>query len=176
MEIYNNPADYKGKEWDELLKEMDAKDIKRTWRSAYRRVGKLVAQPARDALASAIRHGSAMAKNIRVRVWPKGYGFSVTVKPHGKQGYYRRSQDGREKPVAMWAQEGTVERHERHGGKGVFKTADGFKTMKGNRTGKMKGYHFLEASEKQGPSIVEREMYPELEKETEKRLRKLGWI
>ena len=80
------------------------------------------------------------------------------------------------KPVAMWAQEATVDRYERHGGKSVFKTADGFKTMKGNWTGRMKGYHFLEESEKQGPAIVEREIFPELEKETEKRLRKLGWI
>ena len=176
MEIYNNPADYKGKEWDELLNEMNAKDIKRTLRSTYRRIGKLAAQPARDALASAIRHGSAMAKDIRVRVWSKGFGFSVTVKPHGKQGYYRRSQDGKEKPVAMWAQEGTTDRYERHGGKSVFKTADGFKTMKGNWTGKMRGYHFLEASEKQGPAIVEREMFTALEIEAEKRLRKLGWI
>lgn len=175
MEVYD-PSDYKGKEWDELLKAMDARSIKNTWRKSYRRVGKLAAQPARDALASAIRHGSAMAKNVRVRVWAHGYGFSITTKPHGKQGYYKRSQDGKEKPVAMWAQEGTVDRYERHGGKGIFKTADGWKTMKGNWTGKMKGYHFLEPSEKQGPAIVEREMLPVLEKETEKRLRKLGWI
>ena len=117
-----------------------------------------------------------MAKNIRVRVWTRDYGFSITVKPHGKQGYYKRSQDGKEKTVAMWAQEATVDRCERHGGKSVFKTADGLKTMKGNWTGRMKGYHFLEESEKQGQALVEREISPELEKETEKWLRKLGWI
>lgn len=46
---------------------------------------------------------------VRVRVYPSG--FMITVKPHGKQEYYKRSKGGAEKPVAMLAVEGKKERY-----------------------------------------------------------------
>jgi len=175
METYNNPAEYKGKEWDELLRAMSPRDIKRTIKTAYRRVGKQIADIARSDLAGAIRHGNKMKGNVRVRVYPRGSGFMVTVKPHGKQGYYKRSQDGKEKPVAMWAQDGTVERYTRHGNN-VYKTADGqYFTMKGNYTGRMPRNDFLKRANDQAPAIIENGIRPELENAVYNRAKKLGW-
>lgn len=177
MEVYDNPADYKGKEWHELLNAMNARDIKRTLKAAYRRIGKQIADIARQDLASSgLRHGGKMKKNIRVRVYSRGGGFMITVKPHGKQGYYKRSQDGAEKPVVMWASEGTKDRYARHG-KGIFPIGNGqYRTMKGNSTGQMSAYPFLRRAESQSKGIIEQGIVPEIEKAVEERLRKLGWI
>lgn len=176
-EIYDNPAAYEGKEWYELLKAMNARDIKRTLKTAYRRVGKQIADIARQDLASSgLRNGDKMKKNIRVRVYPRGGGFMITVKPHGKQGYYKRSQDGAGKPVVMWASEGTKDRYARHG-KGVFPIGNGgFRTMHGNSTGRMPEYPFLRNAESQGKNIVEQGVVLDIEKAVWERLGKSGWI
>lgn len=168
---------YTGKEWDELLMAMNPRDIKKTLKTAYRRIGKQIADIARSDLASSgLRHGNKMKSAVRVRVYPRGGGFMITVKPHGKQGYYKRSQDGKEKPVAMWAVEGTKERYARHG-KGIFPVGNGqFRTMHGNYTGRMPDYNFLKNAESQGPGIIEGGLAPEIEKSVEERVRKLGWI
>lgn len=168
--------EYTGREWDDLLRAMSPRNIKKTLKAAYRRIGKQIADIARSDLASSgLRHGNNMKRNIRVRVYPRGSGFMITVKPHGKQGYYKRSQDGAEKPVAMWAVEGTKERHTRHGNL-VYPIGDGrYRTMKGNWTGSMPGYHFLTHANSQAEPIIDRNLQPEIEKAVYERLRKIGW-
>lgn len=167
---------YTGKEWDELLRAMSPRDIKRTLKTAYRRIANQIADIARGDLAgSGLRHGNKMKRSVRVRVYPRGSGFMITVKPHGKQGYYKRSQDGAEKPVAMWAVEGTKERYARHGRR-VYPIGNGqYRTMKGNWTGRMQAYSFLDNARDRGPSIIEQGIKPEIEKAVEERARKLGW-
>lgn len=163
-----DPEKYEGKEWDELLKALNPRDIKKTLKAAYRRVGKQVADVARASLASSgLRNGSKMKRSIRVRVYPRGGGFMVTVKPHGRQGYYKRSQDGAEKPIAMWASEGTKERYLRKG-----KT---FFSAHPSR-GRMPAYNFMDEATRKAPSIIENGIAPEIEKSAEKRLMKVGWL
>lgn len=176
-ETYDNPAAYEGKEWDELLRAMDARDIKRTLKTAYRRVGKQIADIARqDLVSSGLRHGNKMKKNIRVRVYSRGGGFMITVKPHGKQGYYKRSQDGAEKPVVMWASDGTKERYQRDGGKRTYPLRKGgFRTMKGSWTGSMPEYPFLKRARYEGRSLIENAVGAIIESEVYDRARKLGW-
>ena len=75
-------------------------------------------------MQSGMAHASRLKKDIRLRVYPKGGGFMITVKQHGKQGYHV-NRFGLQKPVLMWAEEGTKVRYVRKGGGQVAQTADG---------------------------------------------------
>ena len=69
--------------------------------------GKEVLAIARGKLMqSGMAHASRLKKDIRLRVYPKGGGFMITVKQHGKQGYHV-NRFGLQKPVLMWTEEGT---------------------------------------------------------------------
>lgn len=177
METYSNPAQYNGKDWDELLQAMNPREIRKTLKTAYRRTANLIRDVARRSLASSgLRNASRMKNAIRVRVYSRGGGFMITVKPHGKSGYYKRSQDGKEKPVLMWAAGGTNERYVYRGNR-VYPIGNGrFRTMKGNYVGKMPDYQILNEAERQGESIIDNNIQPELEKAVDERLRKAGWI
>ncbi len=170
---YNNPSEYQGKEWDELLRAMNPREIKRTLKSAYRRTANQIRDIARSSLVSSgLQNASKMKTGIRVRVYSRGGGFMITVKPHGKLGYYKRAQDGKEKPVLMWAAEGTADRYARHGGR-IYPLGQGqFRTMKGNYLGKMPSYNILDEAERQAPGIIERNLGGEIEKSVSKWLEK----
>lgn len=176
METYSSPAQYNGKDWDELLQAMNPRDIRKTLKTSYRRIGKMIADIARSDLAStSLRNASKMKRNIRVHVFSRGSGFMITTKPHGKSGYYKRSQDGKEKPVLMWAAEGTKERYVYRGNR-VYPLGNGqFRTMKGNWTGSMPGYFFLRHANRMAESITDKNIQPEIEKAVYERLRKAGW-
>ena len=107
-------------------------------------------------MQSGMAHASRLKKDIRLRVYPKG-GFMITVKQHGKQGYHV-NRFGLQKPVLMWAEEGTKVRYVRKGGGQVAQTADGKWRTLGRRRGQMPAYHFLDGVEAQGAPIVERDI------------------
>lgn len=165
-----------GQAWNDLLKTFDQRDLKRTLKDAYRRTGKMIAAVAKRSVeSSGIADARQLARGVRVRVYPRGGGFMITVKPHGKSGYIK-NRHGLEKPVLMWAVEGTVERYPRSWAKRfLVNTGDGFRWVGRNR-GKMPAYHFLDAAEAQGPKIVEDEIGTAIENATMKRAAKLGWL
>lgn len=102
-----------GQAWNDLLKTFDQREMKRTLKDAYRRTGKMIAAVAKRSVeGSGINDAGKLAKGVRVRVYPRGGGFMITVKPHGNSGYIK-NRHGLEKPVLMWAAEGTVERYPR---------------------------------------------------------------
>lgn len=108
-----------GQAWNDLLKTFDQRDLKRTLKDAYRRTGKMIAAVAKRSVeSSGIADARQLARGVRVRVYPRGGGFMITVKPHGKSGYIK-NRHGLEKPVLMWANDGTVERFPR-GGRSAF--------------------------------------------------------
>ena len=97
----------------------------------------------------------------------------ITVKPHGRQGYYKNRR-GDEKPVLMWAEEGTKNRYPRNGKRRfLVKLPQGFRVVGWSR-GKMPAYRFLNDAEQQGPAIVEKEISKEIEAATMRRAAKLG--
>lgn len=165
-----------GQAWNDLLKTFDQREMKRTLKDAYRRTGKMIAAVAKRSVeGSGIHDAGKLAKGVRVRVYPRGGGFMITVKPHGKSGYIK-NRHGLEKPVLMWAAEGTVERYPRSWAKRfLVNTGDGFRWVGRNR-GKMPAYHFLDEAEAQGPKIVEEEIGTAIENATMKRATKLGWL
>ena len=162
------------KAWNDLLKTFDQKDIKRSIKDAYRRVGKQIAAVARDSVKKSwIHNGSRLARGMRVRVYPRGGGFMITVKPHGRQGFYKNRR-GEEKPVLMWAEEGTKQRTVRNGkDRRAVLLPQGFRVV-GKGRGSMPAYHFLTDAEQQGPGIVEKEISKETEAATIRRAGKLG--
>lgn len=95
---YNDPSQYKGKEWNKLLQCFNKRDLKASLKGAYRKTGNEILTIARQRLmSSGIAHASKLKKGIRLRVYPRGGGFMITVKPHGKQGYHV-NRFGLEKP------------------------------------------------------------------------------
>lgn len=172
---YNDPAQYKGEEWKELLQIFSARDIKASLKGAYRKTGNEILKIARQRLmSSGIAHASKLKKGIRLRVYSRGGGFMITVKPHGKQGYHV-NRFGLEKPVLMWAEEGTKVRYVRHeGGQKVQTSAGQWRTL-GRRRGQMPAYHFLEGVERQGVPVIEREMPQAIEDQVMKRAGKYGF-
>lgn len=164
MKVYLNPAEYTGQEWDELLRAMGSRQIRNSLKVAYRRMGRQILAIARASLlSSGLANASRMRSGIRLRVYPRGGGFLVTVKPHGKRGFYRRPQDGKEKPVLMWAEEGTKARYRRHGAVGS------------SRTGRMPAYHILDEANSRGKTIFETGINSELKRAVRERAAKLGW-
>lgn len=172
---YNDPGRYQGEEWKDLLKVFDKRDLRVALKGAYRTVGKEVLRIARDRLMqSGMAHASKLKKDIRLRVYPRGGGFMITVKPHGKQGYHV-NRFGLQKPVLMWAEEGTTVRYVRKGGGQVAQLGDGKWRTLGRRRGQMPAYHFLDGVEAQGAPIIEKDMGTSLEEAVMKRARKMGF-
>ena len=82
-----------------------------------------------------------------------------------------------EKPVLMWAEEGTKERMIRHlmsDGKRVVRIDGKYRTV-GAFTGKMPAYHFLDCVVEQGVQIVNRDMPSNLEERVMRKAGRLGW-
>ncbi len=173
--VYNDPGRYKGKEWNELLQVFNKRDLKASLKGAYRKVGNEILKVARDKVAqSGIANASKLKKGMRLRVYPRGSGFMITVKPHGKQGYHL-NRFGLQKPVLMWAEEGTKVRYARKGGGQVVDMADGKWRTLGRRRGQMPAYHFLDGVEGSGAPIIEREIGARLEEQVLKRAEKAGY-
>lgn len=172
---YNDPSQYKGKEWNELLQCFNKRDLKAAMKGAYRKTGNEILTIARQRLmSSGIAHASKLKKGIRLRVYPRGGGFMISVKPHGKQGYHV-NRFGLEKPVLMWAEEGTKVRYVRHGGDQKVQTSVGQWRTLGRRRGQMPAYRFLDGIESQGVPVIEREMPQAIEDQVAKRAGKCGF-
>ena len=174
--IYDDPSKYKGKEWDELLQVFNKRDLKASLKGAYRMAGKEILQIARQKLmSSGIAHASELKKDIRLRVYPRGSGFMITVKPHGRTQGYHTNRFGLQKPVVMWAEEGTKVRYVRKGGGQKVQTSDGKWVTLGRRRGQMPAYHFLDGIEDKDGPIIERDLIPAIESQVMKRASRYGY-
>lgn len=161
------PAPWSG--WCMLLQCFNKRDLKALLKGAYRKTGNEILAIARQRLmSSGIAHASKLKRGIRLRVYPRGGGFMITVKPHGKQGYHV-NRFGLEKPVLMWVEEGTKGRYVRHGGGQRTKISDGHWRTLGRRKGQMPAYRFLDGVESQGVPVIEREMPQAIEDQVVRR-------
>ena len=95
----------------------------------------------------------------------------ITVKPHGKQGYYLNSK-GKEKPVLMWTEEGTKYGFPR---KGFFFARLMGGVWKVEHMGRMPACHFLDEVRAMGGDIVEGRLGSELESAVGRTADRLGW-
>ena len=147
----------------DFFKDLSPSAVSASVRDAMQRVADKVRQKAIGRLHSHsdFRPSSSIDAGIRTVLFSKIFGFKVTVKP--KQGtsvgYYRNRQ-GKLKPVLAWAETGTDPRRTRRGSY--------------NR-GKMKAYPFMPTEEEMA-SVVETDMWQEIEKAVENAAKKNGLV
>lgn len=171
---------YTGREWQELLRQMNGTQIKKSMRSAVRRVAAQAQKTAQgELLASGLKVKGDAAdwkKGIRTRLYPDrmGAGFLVTVKARaasrktgGGEKSMHKNRFGQKKPVLMWAEEGTAER--RTSGRGFLRR------RKGHGTGRMGAYRFMEAATPEMFRQTESGLLPEVEKAVKKVAAKCGF-
>ena len=108
------PSSYTGKEWQELAKAMDARQLRNALKGAYRRQAKEAVKTARGKLrATGMRvegSRSDWEKGIRSHVYSRGGGFLVTVKGNRGKSMHKNRR-GRALPILQWAEEGTRQRY-----------------------------------------------------------------
>lgn len=185
-----NPEEYTGKEWENLLRQMNGKQIKKSMRGALRaeaRKAQKIAQSKLQTSGLQVRGDTAdWKKGIRTRIYPdnKGMGFLVTVKARaasrktgtGEKSMHKTYQSIKKpdkygpKPVLMWAEEGTKIR------KTKTQTKWGFRKRKGHSTGRMDAYGFMEDATPEMFQSVEAGLVPEVEKAVTKVAKKCGFV
>lgn len=147
----------------DFFKDLAPSAVSASVRDAMLRVGEKVRQKAIGRLHSHsdFRTPSSMDEGVRTVLFSKIFGFKVTIKP--KQGtsigYYRNRQ-GKLKPVLAWAETGTESRLTRRGS---------------HNRGKMKAYPFM-PTEEELASVVETDMWQEIEKAVENAAKKNGLV
>lgn len=179
---YDENHPFQGKEFTDVLRAMDARQIKLTLKSAYRKEGKkvkkIVEQVAASATAasgphagSTLRHGAAVGATAKVYVYSRGGGFMVDARAHGRRGAQYTNSAGATKPVLMWATEGTAVR-----GRTNWNGKDGgHKRRRGAYRGRMPRYDIIDRAEAQAVSFVEADLQGEVEAATWKRAKKMGF-
>ncbi len=164
---------------------LDAKAQRKAMKGAMRREANNVKKAAQEAMtASGVGKGTKqqLRKSIYSRVYPDRYGlgFMAGTVPHGKRGIHTNRQ-GQQKPVAMWADEGTASRRvgKRKRGWNIL-TRTGRKgrayERSGHSTGRMPAYGFMKKAEEQTAQGVEDRLFRNLEQNVEKAARKQGLI
>ena len=162
-----DPKQYDGKEWHQLLTLMTSKEIKKSIKGAYRRIGNNARKIAVDKLNSSGIHSTpGLEKSLRLYVYSRGGGFMLTTKvaKNGK-GIYTNHR-GIKKPVLMWAAEGTKKRH----------TKSRFFSRKGHSTGSMRKYGFMDSATVESYKLVESNLQKEIELSVDKIAKKAGLI
>ncbi len=178
-----SPEEYTGKEWDDLLRQMNGTQIKKSMRGAIRAEARKAQKIAQGKLLSSglqVRGSTSdWKKGIRTRIYPdnKGAGFMVTVKARAasrKTGKGEKSMHenrfGFRKPILMWAEEGTKNRSTKSQTKWFVRK------KKGHSTGRMRAYGFMEAATPGMFRSVEAGLLPEVEKAVWKVAKKCGFV
>ena len=175
-----DPSQYTGKEWTELLRQLNGRQIKNALKGAYRKEANNATKIARRYLhSSGLQVKGNFAdwdRGIRPYVYSRGGGFLVTVKArakskrNSKEAGMHENRFGIKKPILMFAEEGTRFRMTKTRTK-VFK-----RLRKGHPTGRMQAYGFLEKATPEMYRSVEQGLQPELEKSVVKQAKKAGFV
>ena len=169
----------------DVWKALDPKAQRKAMKGAMRKEANNVKKAAQAAMdGSGLGKGTkqAVKKGIYARVFPDRYGLGamVTTVPHGKKGIHTNRR-GQQKPVAMWADGGTKERHvgKRTSSKRIV-TRTGRKgrsyERNGHSTGKMPDYGFMKKAEEQMADGVRKRLAENLERNIKKTAGKLGLL
>lgn len=158
--------EYDDSQLQRLFAELDEKQRAKAMKGAFRTTANLLKRSAVSNLRSSIRSSREMEKGVRALVFKRKLGFRATVgtvlkkskdKTHytTKRGFYMNHQ-GLEKPVLIWAEDGTKERRLK-GSRGSHRTKRGFRKrylFNGAYRGRMRAYEFIVKANRQvGPQI-----------------------
>ncbi len=173
--------------FSDVYRALDMKSQRKAMRSAMRREGNTLKKTAVMNLGqSGIGGGTrrSLSSGVYVRTYPDRYGlgFMVSVKPHGRRKGIHLTRQNKEKPVLMWAEDGTRNRRSgrrvssffrksRFTGKRVRQYFRG-----GANRGKMRRYAFLAKTEEQTGDQVEGRLFDTFNKNLERAARKQGLL
>ena len=171
----------------DIYKALDMKDQRKAMRSAMRREGNRIKKEAVANLSSSgIGSGTkrSLSSGIYVRTYPDRYGlgFMVSVKPHGRRKGIHLNRQGLEKPVLMWAEDGTRLRHvgrriSSFMGKSRFTGKKVRQYLRGGASrGKMGRYGFLAKTEAQVEGTTESNLFSALQKNVERAAMRQGLL
>lgn len=178
--------EYDDSQLQKMFAELDEKAQAKALKGAFRATANLLKRSAIQNLRSSIRSDRDLEKGVRALVFKKRLGFRVTVgtvlrkskdKTHytTKKGFHLNRQ-GLEKPVLIWAEDGTKERRLK-GSRGSHRTKRGFRKrylFNGAYRGRMRAYEFIvKAKQQTGPQITQT-MQENLRKSVEKTAKKYG--
>lgn len=184
---YDVERPYKGKELLAVLRAMNARQLRNTLKSAYRKEVKKVREIVRTkASSSGLAHGASVGRSVRGRVYPRGGGFMVTARPRGNRYVagsvargYHKNRFGLWKPVALWASSGTDGRYTKDSAKRAVNlggTGNPVLRSVGPKRGRMPSYGFMDAAESPSVALVERDMGKEILDAVNRRLEREGIV
>lgn len=166
-----------------LLEELEPKRRMQAVKGAFRKTAREVRNTAVSNLrASGLRSGGdqrGLEKGIRALVYKRIAGARVTIgtkfanKKTGKgEAGFHSNRKGKKKPVLIWAEGGTEERHtatSKKWGKLMM-----FRKKKGHATGKMRKYGFMEKTKAEVEGKVTDELRKQMEESIIKTAKKYG--
>ena len=147
----------------QLFAQMDEKQRAKAMKGGFRSAANLLKRSSISSLRSDLNSNRSLEKGVRALVFKRKLGFRVTVGTVMKRTKDRHGWVGvkgfhNNKPVLIWAEDGTKERRLK-GGRGAHKTKRGFRKRylyNGAYRGRMRPYQFLvEGQRKVGPQINE---------------------
>lgn len=155
------------------LREFSEKMTKRQLRAAVKGGFRKEANEVKKIIASEVSKsglGNArqVAKGLRVYVNSRGGGFMVNTVPRGKKGFHR-NRFGKEKPVLMWAADGTKERWSKKS-----YNSRKYKAHQKRRMGRMTRYDYITKAERPATEHVEKHLLREVDEAVLKAAKKAG--
>lgn len=159
-------AQYVSSEVMTLLEHLTPRAVRNSLKGAYRSVAKYVRSSGRSSLSasslSVQGNRSDWSRGVRTRVYSRGGGFMLTVKGVKGQSMHT-NRFGRQKPILMWAEDGTRERRTRGG------------LRRSHSTGRMPRYGYISRIEGSLYTYVDGALGAELERCVGVQAAKLGW-
>lgn len=159
-------AQYVSAEVMELLDHLTPRAVRNSLRGAFRAVAKTVRSSGRSSLSASslsVRgQRGDWQRGVRTRIYSRGGGFMLTVKGVKGQSMHT-NRFGKQKPILMWAEDGTGERRTRGG------------LRRAHSTGRMPRYGYIGRIESSLYSYVDGALGAELERCVNLQAAKLGW-
>lgn len=157
-----------------LFAEMDAKQRLKALKGAFRKEANRVRKTALNNLRGSIRTDRNMEAGVRALVFKSTAGFRVTIgtkkstKSGGKDYGFHTNRQGLKKPILIWAEDGTKDRHTK------TKTRIFTRARKGHATGSMKRYGFMRKTQAEVKDSVTDNLQKELINNVKKVAEKYG--
>lgn len=163
-----------------LFEQLTPAQRKRMFRGAMGRAATTVRKSAVKNLRSSIHSSKDLEKGIRKIVYKQkllGFRLTVGTKRASKDGKrkavgFHRNRQGKDKPVLIWAEEGTVRRKAKSGAR--FKSGNKWVNTKSKDRGKMRASKFMEAAKRQSMPRVATNVREEITKGIIKMAKKYG--
>lgn len=167
---------YDDSQLQQLFEQLSEKERVKALKGAFRAEARTVRKAAVNNLRSSLHSSSGLERGIRTLVFKRQLGFRVTVgtelkwnKDHTayktKKGYHTNRR-GEEKPVLIWAEDGTKERRTK-GQRAWHQTRSGRRRRymyNGAYRGRMRRYAFMERAKNQVSASVSRSLQENVRK------------